>query len=140
MSDPSLTAPLFRVLALDGGGIKGTFTAAALAALEEMNPGLRLADCFDVICGTSTGGILALALGLGLTANEILEFYVEHGPAIFPITGAATGTARTVWQVLFGPKIRPGTTPSRALGRLWRPAPGTSYTPTGNPVLRFDAR
>lgn len=76
----------FRVLSLDGGGIKGTFTAAVLAELEHVT-GKRVADYFDLIAGTSTGGILGIALGLGLSAAQILQFYRERGPIIFPVTG-----------------------------------------------------
>ena len=75
----------FRILALDGGGIKGTFTAAAIAAWEAQTQ-LRVVDHFDLIAGTSTGGIIAIGLGLGLSGQEILEFYRERGPIIFPIT------------------------------------------------------
>jgi patatin-like phospholipase/acyl hydrolase len=75
--------PRFRVLSLDGGGIRGVFTAAVLAGLEEAS-GKRVAQHFDLIVGTSTGGIIALALGLGLSASEALEFYELHGPKIFP--------------------------------------------------------
>ena len=46
--------------------------------------GRRVGDSFDLISGTSTGGIIALALGLGRTAQEILQFYLDHGEAIFP--------------------------------------------------------
>lgn len=74
----------YRVLSLDGGGIKGTYTAAFLARLEEMS-GKRVVEHFDLIAGTSTGGIIALALGLGVPASEILRFYVERGPEIFPL-------------------------------------------------------
>jgi patatin-like phospholipase/acyl hydrolase len=97
----------FRVLALDGGGIKGTFSAAVLATFEEMNPRLRLADHFDLIVGTSTGGIIAIGLGLGLTAGDILKFYEDQGPAIFPATGPFGGVGdwlRRARQVLLGPK------------------------------------
>lgn len=79
-------ADTFRVLSLDGGGIKGTYTAAFLAGLEEMS-GKRVVDHFDLIAGTSTGGIIALALGLEVPASEILRFYVDRGPEIFPLTG-----------------------------------------------------
>jgi uncharacterized protein len=98
-------APPFRILALDGGGIKGTFSAAVLATLEEMNPGLRLADHFDLICGTSTGGIIALGLGLGRTAGDILRFYEEHGPTIFPATRTVGILGRTINHWLFSPKF-----------------------------------
>jgi len=84
----------FRILSLDGGGIKGTFTAAVAANLEKLT-GKRLADHFDLITGTSTGGIIALALGLGFPAQEILEFYLNRGPQIFP----STGTGRLVHRL-----------------------------------------
>jgi len=102
--DSTSDQSLFRVLALDGGGIKGTFCAAALATLEEMNPGIRIADYFDLICGTSTGGIIALGLGLGLTAREILDFYIKRGPQIFPVTGILGKSRRKIWQRFIGPK------------------------------------
>jgi uncharacterized protein len=78
------TAPKrFRILSLDGGGIKGAFTAAVLTEWEKKS-GKVIADHFDLIAGTSTGGIIALALGLGLSAEKILEFYQKEGPKIFP--------------------------------------------------------
>lgn len=75
----------FRILALDGGGIKGTFTAAVIAAWEAQTR-LRVVDHFDLIAGTSTGGIIAIGLGLGLSGQEILKFYRDRGPVIFPVT------------------------------------------------------
>lgn len=72
----------FQILSLDGGGIKGLFSAAVLAFLEE-DHGVRIKDHFDLIVGTSTGGIIALGLGLGLTPREMVHFYVEKGPSIF---------------------------------------------------------
>ena len=77
---------MFKVLSLDGGGIKGTFTASVLAGLERMT-GKRVIEHFDLITGTSTGGIIALGLGLGMSAAEILDFYETHGPKIFPTIG-----------------------------------------------------
>ena len=71
-----------RILTIDGGGIKGVFPAAFLATVED-SIGESIAKYFDLIVGTSTGGIIALALGLGLSAKEILTFYEEHGPRIF---------------------------------------------------------
>ncbi|HYD75306.1 CBASS cGAMP-activated phospholipase [Ramlibacter sp.] len=72
-----------RILSLGGGGIKGAATAAYLAHLEEAS-GRRIADCFDLIAGTSTGGIIAIALASGVKASDLVEFYIEDGPAIFP--------------------------------------------------------
>ena len=76
-----------RVLAIDGGGIKGVFPAAFLVELEDQL-GEPIADYFDLIAGTSTGGIIALGLGLGLTAKEILELYEKNASRIFPHTRA----------------------------------------------------
>ena len=73
----------FRILSLDGGGIKGAFTAAVLAEWEK-STGRVIVDHFDLITGTSTGGIIALGLGLGIPAEQILQFYKEQGPKIFP--------------------------------------------------------
>ena len=94
----------FRILSLDGGGIKGTFTAAFLAALEAMT-GRRLVDHFDLITGTSTGGIIAVALGLGVPAEDVLRLYREQGPSIFPVPRRGVlGWAAGQWRHVFGPK------------------------------------
>ncbi len=71
-----------RILTIDGGGIKGVFPAAFLATVEDAIE-RNIADYFDLIVGTSTGGIIALGLGLGLSAKELLAFYEKHGPTIF---------------------------------------------------------
>ena len=73
----------FQILSLDGGGIKGLFSAAVLAAVEE-DLKVNITDHFDLIAGTSTGGIIALGLGLGMKPREIVEFYLKEGPKIFP--------------------------------------------------------
>src|SRR5437763_1791113 len=72
----------FQVLALDGGGVRGMFEAALLAALE-IDLGMSVVDCFDLVVGTSTGGILALGLGARIAPSRILDFYVEHHRRIF---------------------------------------------------------
>src|SRR4051794_19029634 len=71
-----------RILSIDGGGLKGALPAAFLAEVEEAT-GKRIVDNFDLITGTSTGGIIAIGLGLGIPAREILRFYQSHGPAVF---------------------------------------------------------
>lgn len=71
-----------RILSIDGGGIKGVFPAAFLAGVEE-SLGEPIGEYFDLIVGTSTGGIIAIGLGLGLSAHDILAFYETHGPKIF---------------------------------------------------------
>jgi predicted acylesterase/phospholipase RssA len=80
----------FRILALDGGGIRGYYTASLLAGLLrhfEISSGranLDLGKGFDLISGTSTGGILGAALAHGVRPERIAEFYKVNGPTIFP--------------------------------------------------------
>lgn len=78
MTEPAVK----RILSIDGGGIKGVFPASFLATVEDAIEG-RVADYFDLIVGTSTGGIIALGLGLGLSASDILRFYENSGPEVF---------------------------------------------------------
>lgn len=71
-----------RILSIDGGGLKGVFPASFLAEVErELNS--PIGAYFDLIVGTSTGGIIAIGLGLGLSASEIRDFYIDRGPTIF---------------------------------------------------------
>jgi patatin-like phospholipase/acyl hydrolase len=83
--DQTSVSPIerFQILSLDGGGVKGIFSAAILAAIEE-DLNIKIVDHFDLIAGTSTGGIIAIALGLGLRPREIVEFYLRECPKIFP--------------------------------------------------------
>lgn len=73
---------MYRILSIDGGGLLGTLPASFLAAIEG-HIQRSVGDFFDLIAGTSTGGIIAIGLGMGLRASEILALYVERGPAIF---------------------------------------------------------
>lgn len=89
---------MFRILSIDGGGIRGIIPAKILALLEEelgrrgMSP--HIYDYFDMICGTSTGGIIAIGLGLGMSAGDILKLYVDNAGIIFPHKNLATKTCR----------------------------------------------
>jgi patatin-like phospholipase/acyl hydrolase len=78
-----------RILAIDGGGIRGLIPAVVLAELERRT-GRRTADLFDLIAGTSTGGILACGLtrpgddGAGaFSAADLIGLYESEGPEIF---------------------------------------------------------
>jgi patatin-like phospholipase/acyl hydrolase len=73
----------FQALALDGGGAKALFTAHVLARLEA-DLGVRIVDSFDLIAGTSAGGIIALGLGVGLRPAEIVEHYADLTRRVFP--------------------------------------------------------
>lgn len=92
----------FRILSIDGGGIKGILPAAILARTEaELTSNGKLGQHFDLIAGTSTGGIIALGLGLGIPARSILDVYLEKGSAIFP---SAPRPFRGLGRVLGGLK------------------------------------
>src|SRR5262245_23412305 len=79
-----------KLLAIDGGGIRGVLSLEVLQRVEtilkEQNGGgddFRLADYFDYIAGTSTGGIIAAGLSIGLSVEEVLRFYTESGAQMF---------------------------------------------------------
>jgi predicted acylesterase/phospholipase RssA len=78
-----------KLLALDGGGIRGIATIEILAALERHvrvrsgNAHPVLADFFDYVGGTSTGAIIATCIALGMSVDEVRGFYVESGALIF---------------------------------------------------------
>jgi patatin-like phospholipase/acyl hydrolase len=71
-----------RILSIDGGGIRGIYPATILAEIEEQLPE-PLNKYFDLIAGTSTGGIIALGLGLGFSASQVAGFYEQYGSNIF---------------------------------------------------------
>lgn len=79
-----------RILALDGGGVKGVLSLGMLKVLEDelrrragAAAGFRLSDYYDLIGGTSTGAIIASALALGLSVDEVIELYMRLGPEVF---------------------------------------------------------
>jgi predicted acylesterase/phospholipase RssA len=72
----------FRVLCLSGGGFLGLYTATVLAELEA-KAGEPLARRFDLLAGTSIGGVLALALAFEIPMATLVQLFSEHGPAVF---------------------------------------------------------
>lgn len=79
-----------KLLALDGGGIRGVLTLQVLIRMEELlreqsgqGNDFRLCNFFDYIGGTSTGAIIAAGLARGMSAQELSEFYMKAGPAMF---------------------------------------------------------
>ncbi|HDR7987066.1 TPA: patatin-like phospholipase family protein [Bacillus cereus] len=72
----------FKILAIDGGGMKGVFPAKYLSDIEEQ-VGKPIHQYFDLIAGTSTGGIIALGLANDISAKDILELYLKRGKDIF---------------------------------------------------------
>ncbi len=90
----------YRVLAIDGGGVRGIIPATVLADLERRVAPLPLSSLFDLIVGTSTGGILALGLtvpgdnGPKHTAASLRQLYIAEAEAIFPSGGPPNFTQR----------------------------------------------
>jgi uncharacterized protein len=83
----------FRILSLDGGGAKGFYTLGVLKQIEAMLGGSPLCECFDLIFGTSTGGIIAALLGLGRTVDAIHRLYKEQVPGLMRTAGAGARSA-----------------------------------------------
>nr|GLL40486.1 patatin-like protein 2 [Ipomoea trifida] len=106
---------VITILSIDGGGIRGIIPGTIVAHLEEQlqaldGPDARVADYFDVIAGTSTGGLMTTMLAAPdknkrplYAGKDIVPFYKEHGPKIFPTSSSST----VVWEatnLLAGPK------------------------------------
>lgn len=79
-----------RILALDGGGLRGVLTLGMLREIEATlraraggDPSFRLSDYFDLIAGTSTGAIIAAALSLGMSVDEVHGHYLALGSKVF---------------------------------------------------------
>lgn len=79
-----------RLLALDGGGIRGVVTLEILKKIESLlaertgsGAAFRLSDYFDYVAGTSTGAIIAAGIARGMRVDELLDFYEKSGPAMF---------------------------------------------------------
>ncbi len=86
--------PNRKLLALDGGGIRGMMTVEILATIEALlqkrlkrDDTFVLSDYFDYIAGTSTGAIIATCLSLGMRVDDIRKFYIDSGPAMFDRAG-----------------------------------------------------
>jgi uncharacterized protein len=78
----------FKILSLDGGGIRGIYTACLLHKIEsELCNGSTIGDYFDLVAGTSTGGIIAVGIGFSVPTDKIVDLYLKDGGKIFlPVT------------------------------------------------------
>jgi patatin-like phospholipase/acyl hydrolase len=92
----------YKILSIDGGGIKGLYSATVLQKMEERYGPLH--QHFNLICGTSTGGIIALALASGIPASKVVEFYKESGPKIFPYHSSWKRKLHWLKQILWKSK------------------------------------
>ncbi|KAJ3676961.1 hypothetical protein LUZ60_002685 [Juncus effusus] len=114
--DSSPKANIITVLSIDGGGIRGIIPATILSFLESKlqeldGEEMRLADYFDVIAGTSTGGLLTAMLAAPnkdkrplFAAKDIVQFYLDHSPKIFPQKKGLLASLRSTLSVVTGPK------------------------------------
>ncbi|WP_276571433.1 patatin-like phospholipase family protein [Vibrio parahaemolyticus] len=90
MRDNLLPSNAIRVLSLNGGGVRGLFTISVLAELERIleesssEKTIKIGDYFDLITGTSIGGLLALGLAEGKSARELKDVFYSKGDKIFP--------------------------------------------------------
>lgn len=130
-------SPKFQILALSGGGFRGLYTAKVLADLEQ-EIGAPIATKFDLISGTSIGGILALALAQQIPASELVNLFVANGSKIFTKQWSLGGLLRAKYDAatlrtllaaenLFGARLL-GSCRHRVI------VPTINYS-TGKPVL-----
>jgi patatin-like phospholipase/acyl hydrolase len=93
----------FRVLSLDGGGMRGLYTATLIQRLssrfceQRKVAELDIGKGFDLIVGTSTGGILATGLAFGLSISKIIDLYRNVGPKIFLNPQPPSKVAFLIW-------------------------------------------
>ncbi|XP_059670925.1 patatin-like protein 2 [Cornus florida] len=107
---------MVSVLSIDGGGVRGLIPATILSCLETKlqeidGPDSRIADYFDVIAGTSTGGLVTTMLTAPSTNNrpmwtaqDIVDFYIEHCPKIFPQKKGLFSSITNIFHDLMKPK------------------------------------
>jgi uncharacterized protein len=97
---------MYRILALDGGGSRGIIPATILDCLQK-ETGINPLEHFDLIAGTSTGGIIGIALAAGISPAELVDLYLNKSGEIFSenwldeISGhhhGATAAKRRIWQ------------------------------------------
>ncbi|PON46860.1 Patatin-related protein [Parasponia andersonii] len=116
VQQPPTYGNMITILSIDGGGVRGLVPSVILGVLESQLQELdgeeaRLADYFDVIAGTSTGGLIATMLAAPnenkrplYAAKDIKPFYLEHSPKIFPQKSGLFKRTRTLVGNLAGPK------------------------------------
>ncbi len=121
MSDPNT----LRILAIDGGGMRGTFSVQWMQEFVNLwgiNPN-EIYSYFDVICGTSAGGLQALGYAGGLSPSDMTTFLSTEGPWIFSTSSIVPGVRATtldkVATMVFGGDFYPNTNFINALDGLF---------------------
>ena len=103
----------FQALSLTGGGYRGLFTARALQIMEDYI-GAPIGQRFDLTCGTSIGGIVALAVAFEVRMKKVVDVFEQHGAAIFPPHRPPSSKAGKAWDLwLHSRKPRYSTDPLR---------------------------
>lgn len=103
---------IVRVLELDGGGIRGIFSMQFLQQFCQIAGINQITDAFDVICGTSIGGICALGLASGQTPTQLLNILISQGSSIFTYTWGPIPTQGPVGSATLGSLlVAPGVNP-----------------------------
>lgn len=129
----------FHILAISGGGFRGLYASTVLEELEA-SIGAPLASRFDLICGTSVGGLLALGLALEIPTSQLSEIFTKHGKAIFSSRGLLRRVIGFWVQAKHGNKglreVLKKRFASQLLGELKHPVliPAVNYS-TGKPQL-----
>jgi len=143
-----------RILSLDGGGLRGIIPLLILKEIER-NEGRRIHELFDVITGTSTGGIIACGLTYtkdgktpALTLDQLIELYTTRGHEIFPYKTNIFSKAISGINSIFNPKFSPAGL-DRLLGQYFgestlkdtlKSTIVTSYDIKNNEVVMFKSR
>lgn len=83
---------MFRILSIDGGGVRGIFPAYVLKQLSDTLNGQSRRDVFDRVIGTSTGGIIAAAVAQDIPLQRVVELYEQEAPRIFGRQHAFNGS------------------------------------------------
>jgi patatin-like phospholipase/acyl hydrolase len=141
----------FRILSIDGGGLRGIVPVLILKELERRT-GKRIHEMFDLIAGTSTGGLIAAGLTAGMsfisrdpmhTLDEILRIYTQDGPLIFP-KPTTWDKLRKVWRPEFDQKGLRDKVSSLFLGtklaNCVKPVFITAYDVQNNEAVFFSSR
>ncbi|MQM04646.1 hypothetical protein Taro_037449 [Colocasia esculenta] len=117
MNPAAVHGEMITVLSIDGGGVRGIIPGIVLACLEKKlqeidGEDARIADYFDVVAGTSTGGLVTAMLTTAANENnrplyaakDLFGFYFEHCPKIFPQKSGLLASARSTYELVMGPR------------------------------------
>lgn len=135
-----------KMLALDGGGIRGVLTLQILKAIETQL-GKKLCDYFDYIAGTSTGAIIAAGLSIGMSVDELISFYRETGTEMFQHTRYLerlnslykNGPLQQKLQEVFGEHdLKPGNLKTLLLAVTQNVTTDSPWPISSNPEARYN--